>query len=179
LSPAFLIAFAQALVDDATADPADGSAVSRIDSSAAFVHHAGYWSHFDHRFATSIWPLPCIGSCTELADFAAEEGILMADAPEAGDVYLLWSPAKKVFARAGIVVGRVRPVSFPSGRTGYDCLTIDACTTRSGSIRGPHTAVVQRVLSAEANDRLIRWPMLEPISYGLANSSGSTRRRAA
>jgi len=179
LAPAFLIAFAQALVDDATADPADGSAVSLIDSSAAFVHHAGYWSHFDHRLATSIWPLPCTGSCTDLADFAAEEGILMADAPEAGDIYLLWSPAKKLFARAGIVVGRVRPVSFPSGRTGHECLTIDACTTPRGSIRGPHTAVVQRVLSADANDRVIRWPMLESIPYGLANSSASTRPKAA
>jgi hypothetical protein len=179
LSPAFLITFAQALVDDAAMHSPASELTESAWSSTGFVHHAGYWSHFDHRIGTSAWPLPSTASCTDLAAFAATEGILVSDAPEAGDVYLLWSPSKNRFARAGIVIGRVRPLSYPSGRSGYECLTIDACTTRSGSIRGPHTAIVQRALSAHAGDRLIRWPMLEPTSYELPNVAESRRRRAA
>jgi len=178
LSPAFLITFAQALVDDAARQSISSDVTESVWSSAGFVHHAGYWSHFDHRTGTSVWPLPSTASCTELAAFADEEGILLADAPEAGDVYLLWSPSKNRFARAGIVIGRVRPLSYPSGRTGFECLTIDACTTRSGSLRGPHTAIVQRALSPDVGDRVIRWPMLDTASYELPHI-GATRRRAA
>src|SRR5205814_5697178 len=63
LSPAFLLTFAQALVDDAaTADDRDDSAIAANAKdggwSATFVHHAGYWSHFDYRMGTSVWPLP-------------------------------------------------------------------------------------------------------------------------
>src|SRR5436305_251265 len=34
--------------------------------SAAFVHHAGYWSHHDPRGGRSSWPLPATGDCNEL-----------------------------------------------------------------------------------------------------------------
>ena len=179
LSPAFLITFAQALVDDAATHAPASDFTEPAWSSTAFIDHTGYWSHFDYRLGASVWPLPRAASCPELAAFAAEQGILVADAPEAGDVYLLWSPSRTQFARTGIVIGRVRPLTYPSGRTAYECLTIDACTTRSGSMRGPHTAVVQRALSADAGDRLIRWPMLEPTSYELPNVVASRRRRAA
>jgi hypothetical protein len=129
--------------------------------SAEFVHHVGYGSHFDRGLGTSVWPLPATSRCNELAAFGASHFALAADAPQPGDIYLLWSPAKKCFVRAGIVFDGVRPFSYPSGRTGYECLTIDGDTTQHGSVRGPYTALIQRVLSADAGDRLIRWPLLE------------------
>jgi len=210
LSPAFLMNFGFALLDDANmadavscgiepppprryrlpnvaadaaADP-DAAASAWANPtdggwSAAFIHHVGFWSHFDYRLETSVWPLPATPSCTELAKFAARHFVLAADAPEPGDVYLLWSPAKKIFVRAGIVVGSSRRRRYPSGRRHYECLTIDADTTRDGSLRGPYTALVQRVLCPAAGDRLIRWPLIEHTSGERQISIEPPRRRAA
>jgi hypothetical protein len=185
LSPAFLLTFAQALVDDASAVAARddsttaASAKDAADCSPTFVHHAGYWSHFDYRMGTSVWPLPETSSCTELAAFAAERFVLATDAPEPGDVYLLWSPAKKLFVRSGIVLSRSRRLRYPSGRRYYDCLTIDGDTASDGSLRGGHTAVVQRALSPSSGDRLIRWPLLELTSVEQPRFGELPRRRAA
>ena len=201
LSPAFLMTFGLALVDDATAigavssdiaaplaprchvpnGDADGPEALPADGgwSAAFVHHVGFWSHFDHRLGTSVWPLPATPSCTELATFAARHFVLAADAPQPGDIYLLWSPAKKLFVRAGIIHGRSRRIRYPSGRKRYACLTIDADTTRDGLLRGPYTALVQRMISPAAGDRLIRWPLIQLTSEEQAWSVDSPRRRAA
>ena len=79
------------LADDAAADvteSAASAAATRMAEgwSAAFVHHVGYWSHFDHRLGASVWPLPATQSCAELAAFAASNFVLAADAPQPGDV---------------------------------------------------------------------------------------------
>jgi hypothetical protein len=129
--------------------------------SAAFVGHVGYCSHFDLRLGTSVWPLPVTPHCGELEAYAASNFALAADEPQPGDIYLLWSRRKMLFVRAGIVLGDVRPYSYPSGRSGYECLTIDGDTTPDALLHGPYTAIVQRVLSPDAGDRLIRWPLLE------------------
>ena len=184
LSPALLLTFAAALVDDAAAvDGGDDLAIAANPDdagwSATFVNHAGYWSHFDFRMGTSVWPLPATSSCTELAAFAAQHLVLAADAPEAGDVYLLWSPAKRQFVRAGIVLSRSRRFRYPSGRKFYECLTIDGDTASDGAIRGGRTAVVERVLSPSRGDRLIRWPLLELMPGEQPTSEESPLRRAA
>src|SRR5579862_9362987 len=36
---------------------------SEAEWSAAFVHHAGYWSHYDNVTEASSWPLPAVASC--------------------------------------------------------------------------------------------------------------------
>ncbi|HEY2854875.1 MAG TPA: hypothetical protein VGJ18_18595 [Gemmatimonadaceae bacterium] len=209
LSPAFLITAALALVDDAAAvdgaprglpaalacryrnspsdattsvaaDPATSVAVSPMAGwSATFVHHAGYWSHFDYRMEASIWPLPATSSCEELATFAAENFVLADDEPNPGDVYLLWSPAKKRFVRAGIILGLTRRHVYPSGRIGYECLTVDADTTLRGSLRGASTAIIRRMLSPDAGDRWIRWPLLDRGVWEQPRFAESPRRTAA
>lgn len=171
LSPAFFITAALALVDDISpseVDPREDPPAlpnryrdSCEGWSAAFVHRAGYYSHFDYRMEASIWPLPATSSCTELAAFAADHSVLCRGEPKPGDIYLLWSPAKKLFVRAGIILGRTKQHVYPSGRIGHECLTIDADTTLDGALRGPCTAIVRRLLSPDAGDRWIRWPMLE------------------
>lgn len=178
MSPALLTTFALARVDDAATIDFAASHVGE-EWSAAFVHHTGYWSHFDYRAGTSVWPLPETGSCTELAAFAAEHFVLAADEPDPGDIYLLWSPAKKRFMRAGIVLSRSRRFRYPSGRRHYECLTIDGDTTRDGSLRGGVTAIVQRVLSPSSGDRFIRWPLLEITAREQWQPSESALRRAA
>jgi hypothetical protein len=184
LSPAFLLTFAQALVDDAAAvDGRDDAPIAaNADDggwSATFVQHAGYWSHFDYRMGTSVWPLPATSSCTELATFAAQHFVLAADAPEPGDVYLLWSPAKRLFVRAGIVLSRSRRFRYPSGRRFYECLTIDGDTADDGALRGGRTAVVRRVLSPSSGDRLIRWTLLEVMAVERPSCEEFPLRRAA
>lgn len=192
LSPAFLTTFALARVDDAATieGPASDMAAParryRVSDdaigqewSAAFVHHVGYWSHFDYRVGTSVWPLPASSNCEELATFAERHLVLTTDPPQIGDIYLLWSPARKRFVRAGIVLACTQPLGFPSGRTGYECLTIDGDTTGTGSLRGPCTAIVRRVLSPGAGDRLIRWPEIDLYSYERPIFAESAVQRAA
>jgi hypothetical protein len=209
LSPAFLITAALALVDDAAAldgaprelpaalacryrnSPSDAGTSVAADPptsvadnliagwSATFVHHAGYWSHFDYRMEASICPLPATSSCEELAAFAADNFVLADDEPNPGDIYLLWSPAKKLFVRAGIILGLARRQVYPSGRIGYECLTVDADTTVRGSLRGPSTAIIRRLLSPDAGDRWIRWPLLDRGVWEQPSFAESPRRRAA
>jgi hypothetical protein len=189
LSPAFLITAALALVDDASPSgdaPREMPAAlaSRYRDcthgwSAAFIHHAGYWSHFDYRLEASIWPLPATSNCTELAAFATDHFALRADEPTPGDIYLLWSPAKKLFVRSGIILGRTKQHVYPSGRIGYECLTIDADTTLLGALRGPCTAIVRRMLSPDSGDRWVRWPLLAWEAWEQPGLGESPRRRAA
>jgi hypothetical protein len=190
LSPAFLITAALALVDDVSPSegapremPAAALASRYRDSadgwSAAFVHHAGYWSHFDYRLEGSIWPLPATSSCTELAAFAVDHFVLRADEPNPGDIYLLWSPAKKLFVRAGIILGRTKQQVYPSGRIGYECVTIDADTTLRGTLRGPCTAIVRRMLCPAAGDRWVRWPLLDVETWEQPSFAEWPSRRAA
>ena len=200
LAPAFLITAALALVDDEAAArdgappphemPAalacryrngdDRVAVDPVHGwSAAFIHHAGYSSHFDYRLEASIWPLPATSNCDELAAFAADNFVLGDDEPCPSDIYLLWSPAKKRFVRAGIILGCTRSHVYPSGRTGYECLTIDADTNLRGSLRGPCTAITRRMLSPHAGDRWIRWPLLDRGVWEQPSFAMSSQRRAA
>jgi hypothetical protein len=183
LCPAFLTTFALALVDDAASVSVAALSAAADDMSCAwstsFVQHVGYWSHFDHRQGMSVWPLPPVPSCTDLAAFAASHFALVAEAPEPGDIYLLWSPARKLFVRAGIVLGCTHQFRQRRVGIGYECLTIDGDTTPRGSLRGPYTAIVKRVLSPDAGDRLIRWPLIELLKSERTWSTEFLLRRAA
>ena len=89
LAPALLIASAHALTDSVGISAVTGTSALLVRRyladvgyhgtddgpedggwSAAFVHHAGYWSHYEYRFRASVWPLPATASCAELARFA-------------------------------------------------------------------------------------------------------------
>ncbi|MFL5615412.1 MAG: hypothetical protein ACJ796_17215 [Gemmatimonadaceae bacterium] len=167
-------------VPSVPADPATSVAVNLMAGwSATFVHRAGYWSHYDYRLEASRWPLPATSSCEELAAFAADNVVLADDEPNPGDIYLLWSPAKKLFVRTGIILGLTQQHIYPSGRIGYECLTVDGDTTVHGSLRGPSTAIIRRILSADAGDRWIRWALLDRGIWEQPSLAESTLRRAA
>ena len=122
---------------------------------AAFVHHVGYWSHFDHAGGRSTWPLPPTASCWELGEFAKTRAVLHR-APQPGDVFLVHSAKLKRFAHTGIVVA-VESVHASGDDTVYDCRTIEGNTSEDGSREGRTTLSRLRTFSTENGDRFIRW----------------------
>jgi hypothetical protein len=129
---------------------------------AAFVHHAGFWSHFDCESMTSSWPLPSTASCYALGVYARERGVLR-DEPEVGDVFLLWKATLARFAHTGIVA-RVRGEGVtPGGGAWFDCDTIEGNTDSGEDCEGD--AVMRRVRRFYPRPRLadqfIRWADLD------------------
>ncbi|MDB4877503.1 MAG: hypothetical protein JWM41_3949 [Gemmatimonadetes bacterium] len=182
LSPVLLIASAGALLDGARAGQSTRRLAEQFLSQArqpdarhwdlAFVHHAGFWSHFDHRTGKSSWPLPSTATCDELADFACIRNVLSAEGPVSGEVFLLRSPSKRRFVHAGIVLAAERFNVGAGEPPRYECHTIEANITSTGCIGGDRLARVRRILSPGRGDRTIRWS-------GLEQRIVSTRRRAA
>lgn len=171
LSPALLTTTACALVE--VARTVNGTqrlvelflqSVGRPDLTrwnAAFIHYAGYWSHYDHCTERSRWPLPATAECSALAEFALARGVLSARPPEPGEVFLLWSLAEKRFVHSGIVLKarRCLPNRWEPHR--YDCHTIEGNVTVTGRVGGECLAPVRRLLSPGLGDRTIRWAAAE------------------
>ena len=170
-SPALLAAAANALVRLRSDGTGQGSLVEqfvhgtgRLEATrwdAAFVYHAGYWSHFDTRSGRSSWPLPATTECEDLARFAREERVLSEDAPQAGELFLLWSPARKSFVRTGILLGVEPPTERMDGSVQYECHTIEGNVTETARLDGNGMGRVARFLSPACGDRTIRWTELE------------------
>ncbi len=127
---------------------------------AAFVHHVGYWSHFDYKAAKSSWPLPATASCYLLGLFARHRGILR-QAPRPGDVFLLWSPLHVRFAHTGIVAHVVEEGKTPGGNAWFDCETIEGNTNDDGGRDGWGVLRRKRRFYPAAGDRFIRWADLD------------------
>ena len=170
LCPSLLIAAACALLEGART--ADGTArlaeqfLMGVGAgaprhwSAAFVHHAGFWSHFDHSMGRSIWPLPATADCDELGAFARFRNVLSSRVPAPGDVFLLWSPRRHRFVHAGIVLMAERFNSMACDPMRFACHTIEGNVTTTGGLGGDRLARVQRILSPLHGDRTIRWDAL-------------------
>ena len=178
LSPLLLLGAAKAFVGLGEEDPARerGRLVRRfleemrvfggadVAWHTAFVHHAGYWSHYDLRALRSTWPLPLSANCEELAAFAEREGVL-AEHPVVGDLFLLWNPAKNRFVRSGIVQVIDETGYHRSGEPQYECITIEGDTNPSRAPRGGWALRQLRTLSSRLGDRFVRWTALEPAEW--------------
>jgi hypothetical protein len=111
----------------------------RAPWSAAFVHHVGYWSHYEYTSVHSTWPLPPTNDPCVLDAFGRERGII-ADEPARGDVFLLWSSAAKAHSRAGIIVEVERCLINERTRRPYwVCITIEGETTEYAAPNGGFT----------------------------------------
>jgi hypothetical protein len=127
---------------------------------AAFVHHVGYWSHYDDESGNSSWPLPATASCYMLGVYAKERGVLREE-PEVGDVFLLWSSRLARFAHTGVVT-RVRGEGeTPGGGASFDCDTIEGNTDLAGNREGDGVMRRVRRFYPKAGDRFIRWADLD------------------
>jgi hypothetical protein len=125
---------------------------------AAFVHHVGYWSHYDFDANASSWPLPATASCYVLGDTAREKEVLRHE-PMAGDVFLLWSPSLGRFAHTGVVARVRRQGTTPAGNPWSVCDTIEGNTNDDGGREG--WGVLRRVRHFDALDKFIRWADLD------------------
>ena len=128
---------------------------------AAFLYHAGYWSHFDDRTGTSSWPLPATTRCHDLARFARRERVLSSEAPRAGDVCLRWSPRRKVFVRTGVIIAVEPATERLDGTLQFECHTIEGGVTPTARLDGDRMGRVARFLSPAGGDRTIRWTDIE------------------
>jgi hypothetical protein len=127
----------------------------------AFVHHAGYWSHYEHQIGRSSWPLPPTNDCNDWARFAEAHGALMAARPRAGDVFLVWSTREKRFVHAGIVAAyRNATGILPNGCTYMECETIEGNVDPAGRWYRDGIHRCTRRLVTERGDRIIRWSEL-------------------
>jgi hypothetical protein len=150
LSPALIIAAASGL---AGADPGeDEPRAVDARATAAFVGHVGYWAHYDEEIEVSTWPFPVDADCAVLARLAAKLGVLSAEAPQPGAIYLQWSPNTRQFRRAGIVVAHKR--SYRSSRAGrcYDCLVLEG-----SAIVTPADETDGRRRQQEQFDTAVQW----------------------
>lgn len=128
---------------------------------AALVHHAGYWSHYDHRGDRSSWPIPVRYSARAqaLASFARKTNIL-DHRPEIGDLFVLWSPSRSRFVHAGVVLEIGEPGEFPSGEAFIECAVLSPNVYDDGSVGGPNTLRLTRRICPDRGDWFIRWPEL-------------------
>jgi len=127
---------------------------------AAFVHHVGYWSHYDHKDGRSSWPLPATASCYELGEFARVRAVLRKE-PTVGNVFLSYSHQYRRFAHTGIVVAVEKSLPVAGGDTLHICTTVEGNTNADGSREGRLTLRKTRRFSTEHGDRFIHWPDLE------------------
>ena len=124
---------------------------------AAFVHHVGYWSHYNHGTRRSSWPLPPTASCWVLGEFARERGVLV-ERPRVGDVFLLYSTKLLRFAHTGVVV---EVDAHASSAEVAVCTTIEGNTNDDGSRNGYDTLRRSRQFSVRDGHRFIRWVDLD------------------
>lgn len=128
---------------------------------AALIHHAGHWSHYDHRITHSSWPIPPHASANALAEFACRANVL-DERPEIGDLFLLWSPMRQRFVHTGIVLYVAGRGGFDSGPAFFECVVLSPNVHPDGRIGGPTTLRLTRRISPENGDRFVRWTELEP-----------------
>lgn len=126
----------------------------------AFVSHVGYWSHYDHEYGASSWPLPATASADELGKFAAERGVLTEE-PREGDLFLQWADVKKEFVRSGIVLRLGDFALTPRGTPYQNVETIEANTNENRDADGDATLKQVRRVSVAMGDRYIRWSELD------------------
>ncbi|HVT38696.1 MAG TPA: hypothetical protein VHE78_06620 [Gemmatimonadaceae bacterium] len=136
------------------------STPSRVTWDTAFVHHVGWWAHYDAEGDASSWPFRPSASCDELRAFAAKYDALCTD-PLPGDLFLLWSPAREASFRTGILVRAGDVHTDPEGRKYRECATIEGDSDEM--MRGSGGWIVRhtRQLSADRGDWFVRWTALD------------------
>ena len=125
-------------------------------SDVALLQHCGYWSHFDHHAERSCWPIHEAATPSDLAAYGRAHNLLRRD-PRDGDILLQFSPVRRGFVRAGLVVRVVRRGWWTPGRPYVDVLSIEGGTGDAGQLGGAHVLRVERRLSACYGDRFLRW----------------------
>jgi hypothetical protein len=131
LSPALFLAAASALLTPRVLDGLDDEGPGgSSSSSAAFIAHTGYWSHYRGR-GRSVWPFPVTADCDELARLATGGGVLRATTPEPGAILLRRSADGMRFTHASIVLWALDVLPTKTTGRSYDCCVIEGRATIS------------------------------------------------
>lgn len=126
---------------------------------AAFIHHVGFWSHFDQALGSSSWPVPPFADPGALADFAKAQDVLEERALP-GDLFLLWGPGRQRFVKAGIVVEIVEVIEHGTFHATLDCHTIVGDSDLVLGERGGRALRHRQRFAAKRGDRFVRWTEL-------------------
>ena len=123
---------------------------------AALVQHCGYWSHYDHETDRSRWPIPRASSAEDFVAFGRRHHLLRTDASP-GDILLQYSPARKTYVRAGVVVKVVATGWWTPNRPYIDVLSVEGDAGNRGELGGAEVFRVARRMSLLTGDRFLRW----------------------
>lgn len=138
-----------------------GQPVGRVWDTA-FVHHAGYWAHYDHSVGRSAWPLPATNDCNVWARFAERRSVLIEAQPRSGDVFLKWSVKRRQFVHVGIVASYADTTGvLPNGLCYLECDTIEGNVNLAGHYPADGIHRQRRKFVTAKGDRFIRWSELD------------------
>lgn len=126
----------------------------------AFLHHVGYWSHYDFEAKRSSWPIPVSSAPEDLVLFAKQRRI-DPDEPEFGDIALVSGAGKGSYARVGIVIATHGAGKFMDGKTFTSCTVLEANAGAAGRPGGADIMYVRRSLCHDRGDRYVRWVDLD------------------
>lgn len=152
LSPALFLASARALVgSDVRTTPgirskrmrlAQFDPVRREDhapqdgvTTAAFIGHVGYWSHYRGP-GNSSWPFPIDADCRQLAHIGKELGVLNPWPPNPGAIHLRWSERYHRFVRASVVLRAAEVPPRHRAEWHYACDVLEGALVRSSPAEG-------------------------------------------
>jgi hypothetical protein len=138
--------------------------MTRVGASLRFVHFAGFWSHFDIDDRASSWPLPPSEQMEQLAEFAAQHGVI-ASSPAIGDVFLLASLDGQRYIRAGIIATVEAVTATLNDGLEFVCNTIEGefdgelgeAVEGDVALDAITARFVRRRLSPALGDCFIRW----------------------
>jgi hypothetical protein len=126
-----------------------------------FVHHTGFWSHFDFEREASNWPVPNTRDLFAIAAWAHGNG-LARETAEAGYLFLLRSPVEERYLRVGIVAHVSEVVELQPGKYGFHCVTIEGDSSAELQLGGGRVMRHERPLSAWHGDLFIDWAAFGP-----------------
>ena len=120
-SPILLIAAAQAMSRDARVTaaalcPVEGEEAA---SGMSFIHHAGFWSHYDAQVGASSWPLDPRWSLHDVMEVAGRLELLQLNG-SAGDLLVSCSEDGRP-ARIGVVLATGERMQLPGEAPTWEC----------------------------------------------------------
>lgn len=160
LDGALLVATANSYVGLTT----ESAALAADDGPAwdtDFVHHTGFWSHYDFESGASSWPVPRTATLVDIAVWAHANG-LARETAEPGHLFLLRSPVTDTYVRIGIVGHVTETVELQPGKFGFHCVTIEGDSSEDLALGGGRVMRHQRPLSAWHGDLFIDWAAFGP-----------------
>lgn len=126
---------------------------------AAFVHHVGYWSHFDPRDERSGWTVPFECDLNAIGHWGLKHGLLRESASP-GDLFLLRSRTEERFVRVGVLAFVERCVEVRDDFWEYECVTIEGDSGVDLALGGGTVMRHKRRLSAAHGDAFLDWAAL-------------------